>query len=198
MKIGVLSLQGAFIEHIHIFEKLGVMAVEVRSPETLATLDGLVIPGGESTSMLNLAHSYGLIEPLREFAASGRPMMGTCAGMILLAKEVADSDMRTLRLMDIGVRRNAFGRQVDSFETDLTIPVIGGDKFHAVFIRSPFIEKVGEGVEILARLEDGTVVAARQESMLALAFHPELGQDTRLHRYFIDMVTEASPMSLRA
>ncbi len=191
MKIGVLALQGAFIEHIHTLRKLEVEAVEVRKPEDLKDLDGLIIPGGESTTMLNLAHHYSLIAPLKKFAASGKPVMGTCAGMILLAKKVIDSDMQTLCLMDVGVRRNAFGRQVDSFETDLAVPDLGEDKFHAVFIRAPYIEHVGEGVETLARLEDGTVVAVRQKNLLALAFHPELGRDTRLHQYFIEMVKES-------
>ncbi len=191
IKIGVLALQGAFIEHIHTLKKLGVEAVEVRKPEELSGLDGLIIPGGESTTMLNLAHHYSLIAPLKKFAASGKPVMGTCAGMILLAKKVVDSDMQTLCLMDVGVRRNAFGRQVDSFETDLAVPDLGEDKFHAVFIRAPYIEHVGEGVETLAQLEDGTVVAVRQKNLLALAFHPELGRDTRLHQYFIEMVKES-------
>jgi pyridoxal 5'-phosphate synthase pdxT subunit len=191
MKIGVLALQGAFIEHVHTLRRLGAEAVEVRTPAELDGLDGLIIPGGESTTMLKLARHYHLMKPLQKFAAEGKPVMGTCAGMILLAKTVLDSDMQTLCLMDVKVRRNAFGRQVDSFETDLAMPDLGRDKFHAVFIRAPYIEHVGEGVETLARLEDGTVVAVRQKNLLALAFHPELGHDTRLHEYFIEMVRES-------
>ena len=191
MKIGVLALQGAFIEHIHTLKRLGVEAVEVRTADELKSLDGLIIPGGESTTMLKLARHYHLMKPLQSFASQGKPVMGTCAGMILLAKTVVDSDMQTLCLMDVGVRRNAFGRQVDSFETDLAVPELGQEKFHAVFIRAPYIEHVGEGVETLARLEDGTVVAVRQKNLLALAFHPELGHDTRLHQYFVNMVKES-------
>jgi 5'-phosphate synthase pdxT subunit len=191
MKIGVLALQGAFIEHVHTLRRLGVEAVEVRIPAELEGLDGLIIPGGESTTMLKLARHYHLTKPIQQMVKEGKPVMGTCAGMILLAKTITESDMQTLCLMDIEVRRNAFGRQVDSFETDLAVPAIGGEKFHAVFIRAPYIEHVGNGVETLARLDDGTVVAVRQKNLLALAFHPELGHDTRLHEYFLDMVKEA-------
>jgi 5'-phosphate synthase pdxT subunit len=191
MKIGVLALQGAFIEHVQTLRRLGVEAVEVRQPVDMEGLDGLIIPGGESTTMLKLATHYHIIKPIRQMAAKGQPIMGTCAGMILLASKVTESDMQTLCLMDIEVRRNAFGRQVDSFETDLAVPVLGDEPFHAVFIRAPYIEHLGDGVEALARLEDGTVVAVRKGNLLALAFHPELGQDTRLHEYFVDMVKEA-------
>ena len=141
--------------------------------------------------MLKLAGHYHLTKPIQQMAAKGKPIMGTCAGMILLANKIAESDMQTLCLMDIEVRRNAFGRQVDSFETDLAVPVLGDEPFHAVFVRAPYIEHLGDGVEALARLEDGTVVAVRKGNLLALAFHPELGQDTRLHEYFVDMVKEA-------
>ena len=191
MKIGVLALQGAFIEHIYALQKLGAEAVEVRTARELHDLDGLIIPGGESTTMLKLARHYHLIKPLQQFSAEGKPVMGTCAGMILLAKKITESDMQTLGLMDIEVRRNAFGRQVDSFETELHLPALGVKKFHAVFIRAPYIEQVGEGVETLARLDDGTVVAVRQNNLLALAFHPELSHDTRLHEYFMGMVKAA-------
>ncbi len=187
MKVGVLALQGAFIEHKNVLARLGVQPVEVRLPEHLEGLDSLIIPGGESTTIGLLAQKWGLLEPLRTFAHSGRPIWGTCAGMILLAKEVVDGvpGQPILGLMDIAVRRNAFGRQVDSFEADLEIPVLGDPPFHAVFIRAPVIERVGTGVEILASLEDGMAVAVRQGNLLATAFHPELTADVRFHRYFL-------------
>ncbi len=187
LKVGVLALQGAFIEHENVLVRLGVRPVEVRLPEHLEGLDGLIIPGGESTTMGLLAQKWGLLEPLRAFARSGRPVWGTCAGMILLAKEVVDGvpGQPILGLMDITVRRNAFGRQVDSFEADLEIPALGAPPFHAVFIRAPVIEQVAPGVEVLASLEDGTAVAVQQGHLLATAFHPELTGDVRFHRYFL-------------
>ncbi len=188
MKIGVLALQGAFIEHLHTLRKLGVEAVEVRTAKELHGVDGLIIPGGESTTMLKLARHYHLIKPLQRMAKEGRPIMGTCAGMILLSNKITESDMQTLCLMDIEVRRNAFGRKVDSFETALTVQAIGDAPFHAVFIRAPYIEHRGDGVEALARLDDGTVVAVRQGKLLACAFHPELTEDVRFHQYFLDIV----------
>ncbi len=188
MRIGVLSLQGDFSEHTAILEKLGVEVTAVRQPAQLEGLDGLIIPGGESTTMLNLMRSYNLVQPLRELIQNGLPVMGTCAGMILLAKRVTNTDMETLAVMDIEVRRNAFGRQVDSFEAELDIPLPGEEPFPAVFIRAPFIVDTDSGVEILCRLPDDTIVAARQGNLLALAFHPELNCDSRLHRYFLDMV----------
>lgn len=186
MRIGVLALQGAFIEHKQVLAQVGVEPVEVRLPEHLEGLNGLIIPGGESTTIGQVAERWGLLEPIRQFARSGRPLWGTCAGMILMAKEVIDGvpGQPLLGLMDIAVRRNAFGRQVDSFEADLEIPALGVEPFHAVFIRAPTIERVGKGVEVLARLEDGRAVAVRQGSMLATAFHPELTRDERFHRYF--------------
>jgi 5'-phosphate synthase pdxT subunit len=189
MKIGVLALQGAFIEHEHVLARLGVQPVEVRLPEHLEGLDGLIIPGGESTTMGLLAQKWGLLEPLQVFARSGRPIWGTCAGMILLAKEVVDGvpGQPILGLMDITVRRNAFGRQVDSFEADLAVPLLGDPPFHAVFIRAPVIERVGAGVEVLAALEDGTAVAVQQGNLLATAFHPELTRDERFHHYFLKL-----------
>lgn len=189
MNIGVLALQGAFIEHENVLARLGVQPVEVRLPEHLAGLDGLIIPGGESTTIGLLAQKRGLLEPLREFARSGRPLWGTCAGMILMAKEVVDGvpDQPLLKLMDITVRRNAFGRQLDSFEADLTVPVLGDPPFHAVFIRAPVIERVGAGVDVLAALDDGTAVAVQQGNLLATAFHPELTRDERFHRYFLQL-----------
>jgi 5'-phosphate synthase pdxT subunit len=189
VKIGVLAVQGAFIEHGHILARIGAEPVEVRLPEHLKDLDGLIIPGGESTTISQVAERWGLLEPLRAFGRSGRPVWGTCAGMILMAKEVTDNKLgqRTLELMDIAVRRNAFGRQVDSFEADLNVPTLGESPFHAVFIRAPLIERVGQGVDVVTRLEDGTVVAARQGNLLATAFHPELTEDDRFHRYFLNL-----------
>jgi 5'-phosphate synthase pdxT subunit len=189
VKIGVLALQGAFIEHEKILRRLGVDAIEVRLPEELEGLDGLIIPGGESTTIGKLAVKWRLLEPIRALAEAGRPVWGACAGMVLLARDVVDGvpGQPLLGLMDIAVARNAFGRQVDSFEADLDVPALGEPPFHAVFIRAPLIERVGEGVEVLARLEDGTVVAARQGNLLATAFHPELTEDDRFHRYFLGL-----------
>jgi 5'-phosphate synthase pdxT subunit len=188
IKIGVLALQGAFEEHLACLDCLKVKASAVRLPEELDGLDGLVIPGGESTTMARLMRDYGLTAPLRKLIRNGRPVMGTCAGMIILSHKIADVGAPTLDAMDIKVHRNGFGRQIDSFETMLSIPVIGEAPFPAVFIRAPFIEHVGDGVEVLARLSDGTAVAARQGSMLAFSFHPELTDDLRLHAYFLDIV----------
>lgn len=187
MKIGVLALQGAFIEHIKALKALGADVVEVRLPQHLEGLDGLIIPGGESTTIGKLATSYGLIEPLREYA-SNKPTWGTCAGLIFLAKDIGIESQPILGLMDIHVNRNAFGRQVDSFEVDLPIAGLDGDPFHAVFIRAPVITEVDNGVDVLAQLEDGRIVAVRQGHLLAMAFHPELTDDHRLHRYFMDMI----------
>jgi pyridoxal 5'-phosphate synthase pdxT subunit len=193
MRIGVLALQGAFVEHIHILRRLDVDAVEVRLPEDLAGLDGLIIPGGESTTIGKLAVTYNLLEPLREFAGR-RPVWGTCAGMIFMAKEIG-LDQPLLGLMDIAVERNAFGRQIDSFEVALDVPVIANGSqapFPAVFIRAPRLVGANEqaGVEILARLADGTAVAARQGGWLVTSFHPELTDDDRFHRYFAGLVTD--------
>lgn len=188
MKIGVLALQGDFIEHIDILEGLGVKAIPVRKPDELIGLDGLIIPGGESTTMLNLMRSFNLFEPLRELAQAGLPVMGTCAGMVLLSKKVSNFDIATLTLMDIEVKRNAFGRQFDSFETELVMTFLGNKSFPAIFIRAPLIENTGPDVEILCRLPEGAIVAVRQGKLLALAFHPELSSDTRLHRYFLEIV----------
>lgn len=187
MRIGILALQGAFIEHEKILERLGAEPIEVRLPHHLEGLDGLIIPGGESTTIGKIAARWGLLEPLAAFAQSGRPLWGTSAGMILIASKVTGgtADQPILGLMDVTVRRNAFGRQVDSFEADLAVPVLGAPPFHAVFIRAPSIEQVGDGVEVLARLEDGTIVAVRQGNLLATAFHPELTDDERFHRYFL-------------
>ncbi len=186
-RVGILALQGAFIEHVRAFERVGAEAVEVRLPEQLRGLDGLVIPGGESTTMSLLMDIYGLREPVLELARAGVPIWGTCAGMILLAKDVHDTRVRPLELMDLKVLRNAFGRQVDSFEADLRVPALGEKPFPAVFIRAPIVEGAGDGVEVLARLPDGRIVAARQGQFLATAFHPELTSDTRFHQFLLDM-----------
>ena len=188
MKIGVLAAQGAFAEHIAALEKLDVEAVPVRLPGELKGLDGLIIPGGESTTISLLMSGYNLFSEIADLAAKGKPVFGTCAGMIMMAKNVQGNHSATLNLMDITVSRNAFGRQVDSFETELAVPALGREPFPAVFIRAPLIEKCGKSVEVLAKLEDGRIVAAREGKMLAAAFHPELTGDLRFHRYFLDMV----------
>lgn len=186
--IGVLALQGDFREHGEVLERLGAAAPEVRLSQDLEGLDGLIIPGGESTTIVRLMRTSHLLEPLRKLAADGFPVWGTCAGMILLAKRLDTTGIVGLEAMDIAVRRNAFGRQVDSFEADLHIPVLGDPPFRAVFIRAPVIEDVGPGVEVLARLPDGTPVAARQGRLLATAFHPELTTDDRFHRFFLTQI----------
>ena len=192
MRIGVLAAQGAFAEHIAALRQLEVEALPVRLPSELRGLDGLIIPGGESTSISRLMLDYNLISKIRNLANSGLPILGTCAGMILLAKEISDSDAEPLRLMDITVRRNAFGRQKDSFETKLTIPALGKKPFPGVFIRAPIIERANSKVEILTRLADGTGVAARQGGLLATAFHPELTDDPRFHQYFLSIVAQGA------
>lgn len=191
MTIGVLALQGDFREHSAMLHRLGVQVREVRLPEHLTGLAGLIIPGGESTTIGKLARAYGLIEPIRMLAQAGLPVWGTCAGMILLAQDIG-AEPPHLGLMPISVRRNAFGRQIASFEVDLDVPALAQlgaavavRPFHAVFIRAPLIAAVGAGVEPLARLPDGTIVAARMGNLLATSFHPELTQDTRFHAFFL-------------
>lgn len=184
MRVGVLALQGAFIEHEHKLRELGVEAVEVRLPQDLDGLDALIIPGGESTTIGKLATSYGLIEPLRQFAHQ-KPTWGTCAGMIFLAKDIGIDRQPILGVMDITVNRNAFGRQIDSFERELSIPALGKQPYHAVFIRAPIVTQAASDVEVLSRLDDGSIVAVRQGHLLATAFHPELTPDLRLHQYFV-------------
>lgn len=188
--IGVLALQGDFREHREVLERLGATAPEVRLPKDLERLDGLIVPGGESTTIIRLMQTSQLLEPLRKLADDGFPMWGTCAGMILLAKRLDESGTPTLEAMDITVRRNAFGRQVDSFEADLDVSALGNPLYRAIFIRAPIIEDVGPAVEVLARLPDGTPVAARQARMLATAFHPELTPDDRFHRYFLHEIAQ--------
>jgi len=216
MRVGVLALQGDFAEHIAILRSMDgklleqvdshplrsvpdidrgpvepIEAVEVRLPDQLAAIDGLILPGGESTTIGKLMVDYSLLEPLHRRIASGMPVFGTCAGAILLARDIGGCDQPHIGVMDLVIRRNAFGRQLQSFETDLSIASLGDPPLRAVFIRAPVIEAVGTGVEVLARLQDGTIVAARQRNMLVTAFHPELTADIRLHRYFIRMVVSS-------
>lgn len=193
MNIGVLALQGDFAEHKKILQKIGVKPVEVRLPEQLKNLQGLIIPGGESTTIGKLAEEFGLLEILREFG-SQKPIWGTCAGAIFLSKD-ARRHQPLLSLMDITVERNAFGRQIASFETDLDVPVLktvdsNPEPFHAIFIRAPLIESVYGNAKVLATLSDGRIVAAQQNHLLATAFHPELTGDDRFHRYFINLISE--------
>ncbi len=190
--IGVLALQGDFREHCEVLERLGVRAPEIRLPRDLEGLHGLIIPGGESTAIVRLMRASHLLEPLRKLAADDFPIWGTCAGMILMAKRLDATGIPALEAMDITVRRNAFGRQVDSFEADLSVPVLGEPSYRAVFIRAPIIEDVGPGVEVLARLPDGAAVAAHQGRLLATAFHPELTSDSRFHRFFVEQVVSPS------
>lgn len=192
MKIGVLALQGDFAEHISMLKRVGVNTAEVRLPEHLNLLDGLIIPGGESTTIGKLAVAYGLIEPLKEFGRQ-HAIWGTCAGAIFLSKDVS-RDQPLLGLMDIKVQRNAFGRQLDSFETDLEIDelmrVTGTEHpYHAIFIRAPLIESVHGEAKVLSMLEDGRIVAAQEGHLLATAFHPELTSDTRFHEYFVSLAS---------
>ncbi len=188
-RIGVLALQGAVREHIESLKSPGVEVIEVKKVEELAELDGLVLPGGESTTMRRLIDRYGFYEPLKQFAADGKPMFGTCAGMILMADKIAGSDEGHLSVMDVTVQRNAFGRQRESFETNLMMTDVGDD-IRAVFIRAPLIVEVGEGVEVLSKYGDD-IVAVKEGRNLACSFHPELTDDTRVHQLFISMVEEA-------
>ena len=192
MKIGVLASQGAFAEHIAVLRQLGAEAVPVRVPRELEGLDGLIIPGGESTSISKLMLSDDLADKIKNQVDNGMPVFGTCAGMILLAGDVADSSIPSLKLLNVKVKRNAFGRQKDSFETTLDIPVLGDKPFPAVFIRAPLIELVNNGVDVLARLNTSAIVAVRQGNILASAFHPELTDDHRFHRYFLGIVAQHS------
>ncbi len=187
MKIGVLALQGDFAEHLSVIDRLKVPAIPVRLPSELETIDALIMPGGESTTMCKLMDDYKLAEPLQKRAKDGFPIFATCAGMILLAKHIVDSDVQSLGLMNISVRRNAYGRQVDSFETDMPIPELGKKGFHAVFIRAPIIEKVHDGVTVLGEVNRSPVVV-RQGNLLACSFHPELTDDVRIHKYFLSFI----------
>jgi 5'-phosphate synthase pdxT subunit len=189
MKIGVLAAQGAFAEHIAVLQKLGVAAVPIRLPGELKGVAGLILPGGESTTISRLLSAYDLMKEIAGLAGNGVPVFGTCAGLILMAKQISGNSAVSLGLMDITVKRNAFGRQVDSFETDLNVPALGEKAFPGVFIRAPRIEACGRHVEVLSRLADGTIVAARQGKLIVTAFHPELTDDPRFHRYFLDIIS---------
>ena len=197
-KIGVLALQGDFEEHIAVLQRLGAQTVEVRLPEHLDSLDGLIIPGGESTTISRLLLQWKLLQPIRQRAQDGLAVWGTCAGAILLAERASDLDREGLHLMDIDIERNAFGRQVDSFEATLSVPKLGARPFRAVFIRAPAITQVGPKAEALARLADGTIVAAQQERLLATAFHPELTDDMRFHRYFLELAADSQRAAIPA
>jgi len=196
VSVGVLAIQGDVAEHKTMLAGLGVEAVEVRLPADLERVDGLIMPGGESTTIGKLMVKYGLDQALQARARQGTPVYGTCAGMILLARTARGGEPPLLRLMDITVARNAYGRQVDSFEADLEVPALGPPPLHAVFIRAPVIEEAGPGVEVLATL-DGRPVLARQGNLLVSSFHPELTPDARLHRYFVDMVRAGTVVGRR-
>ena len=190
MKIGVLALQGAFREHLDTLGAIGVEGVRVREPADLEEVSGLILPGGESTTMRQLIERWGLNEPILRLAAAGAPIYGTCAGMIVLAREIAGGEPPILPLLDVTVERNAFGRQLESFEAELSVPVLGDTPVHAVFIRAPIIERTGPGVDVLATLDDGRIVAVRERNILATAFHPELAGETRFHRLVAAMASE--------
>jgi len=198
--IGILALQGDFAEHEAVLRRLGVNTRQVRSADDLRALNGLIIPGGESTTFCRLMSDFSLYEPLRAFLKTGSPVWGTCAGMIVLARHASDLDFPTLEALDIEVLRNAYGRQVDSFEADLDVAVIGAEPFHAIFIRAPVVASVGPNVEVLASVRDerdaqDAPVAVREGSLLATSFHPELTADSRFHRYFVEMVKSAGKTS---
>ncbi|MCR1836175.1 pyridoxal 5'-phosphate synthase glutaminase subunit PdxT [Oceanobacillus caeni] len=188
LTIGVLGLQGAIEEHVKHIHDLGLQSLIVKKPEQLKDVNGLILPGGESTTMRKLIDRYGFFEPLKEFSNKGIPIFGTCAGMVLIAKEIIDSNTSHLNLMDISVKRNAFGRQVDSFVTALDVRGLN-DPFNAIFIRAPYIESAGKNVEILATY-DGKIVAAKQDHILVSSFHPELTDDNRFLELFVEMVKE--------
>ena len=193
MEVGVLAIQGDFAEHIAVLGKLGVTAREIRLPEQLDSLDGLIIPGGESTTLSRLMTIYNLREPIAQMAGRGHAIWGTCAGMIMLSREITEQDPVPLDVMDIGVQRNAFGRQVDSFEQDLNVNALGGAPYHAIFIRAPVIIRVGQGVKVLSALEDERPVAVQQGNLMATSFHPELTNDYRFHSYFLDLANGNCP-----
>ena len=190
MRIGVLALQGAFREHLDTLGAIGGEGVRVREPADLHGLSALILPGGESTTMRQLIERWGLRQPILDMAASGAPIFGTCAGMIVLARDIAGGEEPILPLLDVRVERNAFGRQLDSFEAELPVDVLGSTPVHAVFIRAPVIERTGPEVDVLARLDDGRVVAVRERNVLATSFHPELAGETRFHRLLATMAAE--------
>ena len=192
--IGVLALQGDFREHLAVVRSLGAEAVPIRRPEELERIGGLIIPGGESSVMDKLSRLFDLAEPLRAAIASGLPVYGTCAGLIMIADTLEDAipGQQSLGGLDVVVRRNAFGSQLDSFETDIDIPVLGEPPVHAVFIRAPVVESVGEGVTVLGTISDGRIVAVEQGNLLGTSFHPEMTGDTRFHEYFLEKVRSAN------
>jgi 5'-phosphate synthase pdxT subunit len=190
MKIGVLALQGAFREHLQTLEAIGVEGVAVRLPGDLDNVSGLILPGGESTTIRRLIDRWGLRQPILDLAERGVPLFGTCAGMIVMAREIAGGEPPILPLLDVTVQRNAFGRQLASFEADLSVPVLGDKPVHGVFIRAPLIDRTGPNVDVLARLDDGRVVAVRERNLIATAFHPELAGETRFHRLLATMASE--------
>jgi pyridoxal 5'-phosphate synthase pdxT subunit len=187
-RVGVLAVQGAVREHVNAIREVGAEPVEVRLPRDLVDLDALILPGGESTTMRKMIDAYGLREPILSLARGGAPLLGTCAGMILLADRVTDGDEPYFGLLDIEVRRNGYGRQLDSFEADLHVPALGDEPLHGVFIRAPVVAGVGQAIEVLARDANGTPVAVRSGSVLATAFHPELTDDRRMHRLLVEMI----------
>ena len=190
MRIGVLALQGDFREHLQTLDAIGVEGVPVRLPADLDGVSGLIMPGGESTTMRRLIDRWGLGQPILDLAERGAPLFGTCAGMIVLAREIAGGEPPILPLLDVTVKRNAFGRQLDSFEADLSVPVLGAHPVHGVFIRAPIVDRIGPNVDVLARLDDGRVVAVRERNIIATAFHPELAGETRFHRLMATMASE--------
>jgi 5'-phosphate synthase pdxT subunit len=188
-RIGILALQGAVREHADAVRAVGAEPVFVRLPADLEGVDALILPGGESTTMRRLIERYGLRAPILALAAAGRPVFGTCAGMILMARRASDGSQPVLPLLDITIQRNAYGRQMDSHEADVDIPTLGSEPLHGVFIRAPVVAETGEGVEVLARDEDGRPIAVRQGQVLATAFHPELTDDRRMHRLLLEMIS---------
>lgn len=190
-RVGILALQGSVIEHRKCLERLGgVQIIEVKTAEALRVVDGIILPGGESTTIGKLLREFGMMQPLRERISGGMPVWGTCAGLILLAKTIVNEDAPHLGVMDITVRRNAYGSQLDSFVTEAAVPAVSDTDVPLVFIRAPWIESAGDGVDVLLRL-DGQIVAARQGNMLATSFHPELTEDLSFHRYFTEMVKKS-------
>ncbi|SHK11171.1 pyridoxal phosphate synthase yaaE subunit [Alicyclobacillus tolerans] len=196
MKIGVVAVQGAFREHQRMLNQLGVDTIEIKRSQHLENLNGIVLPGGESTSIGKLMREYGLIEPIREMVQQGTPIFGTCAGMIVMAKTISSGEEPHLAVMDVTVSRNSFGRQKDSFEADLDMDVIGSTPFPAVFIRAPHIESVGENVRVLSRYQ-GRIVAVQEKHCLAISFHPELTDDSRIHQYFLEKIVQPSLQTVR-
>ncbi len=192
VRVGVLAVQGDFLEHSHALERVGLETVEVRLPSQLDDVDGLIIPGGESTTIVQLIDIYKFRDVLKAKSDSGFPIWGTCAGMIVMAAKLTDKRPDPLKLMDIVVTRNAFGRQVDSFEADITVSGMSGPPFRAVFIRAPIVTEVGKDVKVLAKLKNGNAVAVRQGNLLATAFHPELTEDSRMHLIFSKMIKDST------